>query len=76
MGRTCGTYGEEEKCIQGFSGETLREGDHLEDLAVDGRIILNCIFERLDGGIDWIDVAQDRVRRRAVVNTVMNFRIS
>jgi hypothetical protein len=22
MGRTCGTYGEEERCIQGFSGET------------------------------------------------------
>jgi hypothetical protein len=22
MGRTCGTYGGEEKCIQGFSGET------------------------------------------------------
>jgi hypothetical protein len=23
MGRTCGTYGGEERCIQGFSGETL-----------------------------------------------------
>jgi hypothetical protein len=22
MGRTCGTYGEEKRCIQGFSGET------------------------------------------------------
>ena len=22
MGRTCGTYGREERCIQGFSGET------------------------------------------------------
>jgi hypothetical protein len=22
MGRTCSTYGEEERCIQGFSGET------------------------------------------------------
>jgi hypothetical protein len=22
MGRTCGTYGEEERCIQGLSGET------------------------------------------------------
>jgi hypothetical protein len=21
MGRACGTYGEEERCIQGFSGE-------------------------------------------------------
>jgi hypothetical protein len=22
MGRTCGTYGGEERCIQGFNGET------------------------------------------------------
>jgi hypothetical protein len=25
--------------------------------------------------IDWIDLAQDRVQRRALVNTVMNLRI-
>jgi hypothetical protein len=24
-------------------------------------------------GMDWIDVAQDRDRRRALVNTLMNF---
>jgi len=27
------------------------------------------------GGMDWIDLAQDRDRRRAVVNTVMNLRV-
>ena len=26
----------------------------------------------MGGGIDWIDLAQDRDRWRAVVNTVMN----
>ena len=46
----------------------------MEDPGVDERIILKWIFERLDGGIDWIDLAQDRDRWRALVNTVMNLR--
>jgi hypothetical protein len=27
------------------------------------------------GGMDWIDLAQDRVQRRALVNTIMNLRV-
>ena len=27
------------------------------------------------GGMDWIDVAEDRYRWRALVNVVMNFRV-
>jgi hypothetical protein len=44
IGRTCGTYGGEERCIRGFSGENLKEGDSLEDPGVDGKTILKWIF--------------------------------
>ena len=49
------------------------EGDHLEDSGIDGRITLKLIFYKWDGGMDWIDLAQDRKRWRALVNAVMNF---
>jgi hypothetical protein len=49
--------------------------NHLEDPGVDGRIILKWIFGRLGGVVDWIDVAQDRDRWRALVYTVMDLRV-
>jgi len=45
MGGTCGTYGGEKQLRQEFCGETWRR-EYLEDLVVDGRIILKCIFKQ------------------------------
>jgi hypothetical protein len=58
----------------GFWWGNLRERDNLEGLGIDGRIILRWIFRKWDGGgMDWIDLAEDRDRLRAPVSTVMNF---
>jgi hypothetical protein len=43
----------------------------LEVPGVDGRIILRSIFRKWDGGMDWIDPAQDWDRRRTLVNAAM-----
>jgi hypothetical protein len=60
----------------GFWWRNLREGDHLNDPNVDRRIILKWIFQKWNGCMDWIDLAQDRDRWGAVVTAVMNLRVA
>jgi len=72
MWHACGTG---EVHTEFWWGE-LMEGDNLEDLGVDWKIILKWIFEKLGvGGLDWIAVARERDRWRAFVNAVMNIRV-
>ena len=59
----------------GSEWKNLRVGEQLEDPGLDGRIILEWILEKWDEGMDWIDLAQDRDRWRAVVNAVTNLRV-
>jgi hypothetical protein len=59
----------------GFWWGNLRKGDHWGDPGLDGRIILRRIFGKWDVGVDWIGLAQDRDRWRALVSAVMNLRV-
>ena len=75
-GGACGTYVGRERCAQGFGEETGgrerllgRPRHRWED-----NIKMN-LQEVGRGGGDWMELSQDRDRWRALVSTVMNFRI-
>jgi hypothetical protein len=58
MARTEGRRGEYRALVG-----RLREGDHFEDLGIDGRIILKMEHQEVEwGSMDWIAVAADRGR--------------
>jgi hypothetical protein len=60
---------------KGFWWGNLKERDHWGYPGVDGRIILRWISGKWDvGGMDWIELAQDRDRWRALVNAVIKLR--
>jgi hypothetical protein len=50
---------------------------HWGDPGVDGRIILKWLFSKWElGGMDWIQMAQDRDRWRVLLNAVINLRVT
>jgi hypothetical protein len=55
-----------------FWWRNLKERGYLEDPGIDGKIILNWIFKKCDGSMDWIDLAQNRDRWRAFVDAGRN----
>jgi hypothetical protein len=75
MDRTCSTYGERRGAYRALVGNP--EGR--SPLGIPRRRWEDNIKMDLRevgwGGIDWIDLAQDRARWRALVNTVMNLRV-
>ena len=62
--------------IRNLFSLTIKIVEHSEDPGVDGRIILRWILENgLGRGMDWIDLAQDMDRWRALVSAVMNLQV-
>jgi hypothetical protein len=45
-----------------YKGAILRERGYLEHSGLDGRIIFKWFSKKWNGGLDWIDMAQDRDR--------------
>jgi hypothetical protein len=66
------TYGRGQET---FWWESQKESDYLIDQGVDGRIGSEWILGTLAGSVEWIQLAQDRDRWRALVNTVMILRV-
>jgi hypothetical protein len=62
-----------EKC-KVFWREHPKERDHSVDEGVNGRMGSEWILRRLAGGVEWIQLAQNRDRWSALVNTVTNLR--
>ena len=75
LGGSCNMYGRDVRCLV-LSCRSLRERDHLDDTGIDGRLILQWIFKKWNGGgMDWIDPAQKRDRWWALVNAGINFQV-
>jgi hypothetical protein len=75
MGRVCSTNGEKSNAYMILVGKPKRKRQldkprrrSVDNVKMDHR-------EIRWGGMDWIDLAQDRDQWRALVNTVMNLRV-
>jgi hypothetical protein len=74
MGEVCSAHGGGDMRTK-FWFENSNRKDHLEDIGIDGSIILKLILRNGVWGVDWIYLAQARDCWRHPVNAVMNLLI-
>ena len=70
MGNTCSSN--EGEVHIGFCWRNRRETNDLEDLGMDGRVILNSKSRKSVWNMDWIDLAEDRDKWNALVKAAMD----
>ena len=70
----CGAHGGGERCGQVSNVET-RGKEPLGRPRLRWEDNINMDLQEVGGGGDWMELAQDRDRWRALVNTVMTFRV-
>jgi hypothetical protein len=62
-------------CVPNFNSKNVKVLDQLGNLGVAGKIILMSVLGNRTYGCGWINLAQGRDQRRALVNTKMNLRV-
>jgi hypothetical protein len=67
-------WNRKENCIR-FWWESLKERDHKEDRGVVGRMASKWLSGRLDGGVEWIQLAPNKVLWGDFVNKVIYLRV-
>jgi hypothetical protein len=73
IGRACGTHGKEDECHRILVGKPERKR-HIRTPRRRWEDNIKMDLREIGwGGMDWIDLAQDREQWRALVNTVMDF---
>ena len=72
MGRTCGMGGLQERCVERFGwGKTERKRELVRTVRRCEDNVKIDLKEMRWESVDWIDLAQDTDRWRALVNAVM-----
>ena len=75
MGRACSTYGEKGGKYRVLVGKPVRKGPLGRRRRIWKDNIKMDLQEVGCEGMDWIELAQDWERWRALVNTIMNLRV-